>query len=269
MLTLGVGVAITSTRNNWGGDLPPPPPPPPPASFSPADLWLASESGGAWDASDLSIQRIARDGTGAAPGSGDPVGYVNDLGPNGEALEAPSDSARAIVVDVADRTGWRLDGLQDFFRTVNAMTGPSATTIMAVTSIVPSSSGNGLISLDSTVGGNSGTYRLISANSSEFRGRLRADDLPELSAQATGFSGVITLEWDFTAGTVTLRNNGTELTSARGYTTAMSDAQMIFGASRTQVSPIACDIGAIIHIGRVLTPAELADAEAWATDRLL
>ena len=245
-------------------------PPPPPSAFNPSDLWLGSEAGGWWDLSDLSTLRIARDGSGASPTLGEPVGHVVDQGPNGLHLEALSDSARPIVVQQGPRYGLRLDGLADFLRTTSEVLGPDSTTIIAASSLVPHTNTDGLFGLDSLSDSPTGTYRLVSNNDQGlFRARLRSTGLPQLAVQSFHVTGIFTLIWDFAAGTVSLRANGSVIRSESGYLSSIATRRVIFGADRTHTSPLESELGAIIHIGRSLAPSELTDAEAWATARLL
>lgn len=244
-------------------------PPPTPPAFSPSDLWLGAEAGGWWDLSDISSLRIARDGTGAAPIVGEPVGHAQDLGPNGLALEATSDSARPIMIQQDGRLGLRLDGLADYLQTASSVPGPNATTIVAASNITSSTDLDGLMSL-SRASGSNGTYHLVSSSSTGgFLGQLRTNNLPGIPAQASDISGVLTLSWDLNAGVVVLRANGVELASKGGYTASTTTERLIFGADRSGTAPLGCDLGAIIHINRVLTPSELTAAETWATARLL
>lgn len=62
----------------------------------------------AWfDLQDPATMTIARDGTGAAPGNGDPVGQITDISGRGVTWTAPADAQRPILR--SDDNGWRLD----------------------------------------------------------------------------------------------------------------------------------------------------------------
>jgi len=243
-------------------------PPPPPPVFSPSDLWLGAETGGWWDLSKLSTMTIARDGTGASPLLGEPAGFVTDQGPNGLALEAFSDSSRPVAVNVNGQAGLRFDGLADFLRTTLPVSGPTMTTIVAATNLTATTTVDGLVSLSSG-SGTSGTFHLVSAHSSEFRARVRTTALPSIAAQAGPTSGVFCLEWNATSGSVTLRNNGSVFGSSMGYAGNLVSEELILAADRKASAPLACDLGAVIHIGRALTPTEITLAETWAAARLV
>lgn len=266
MLSLGIGVGITSIRNNSGSISPPPPPPP---SFDPADLWTASEAGGFWDFSDLSTLKVARDGTGAAPAVGDVVGHAVDQGPNALALETESDSARPTAVQTGSRIGLRFDGLADYLQTASALSQTSCTIIVAATAFGVSDASDGLFGLSTVGAGSTRTFQLNAGNATEFRARLQNNTIPSIAAQSGAVSGVMTLIMDQTAETIVLRDDGVQIGTVSGFTQNMQTRKMIFGADRTRTYPLGVDIGGIIHIGKALSGSDLTDAETWATARLV
>ena len=262
-LSLGIPLAARAAP----GDGHPPPPPPPP-SFTPSDLWVASETGGWWDFSNLSTLRVARDGTGPAPVPGDPVGRASDQGPNGLDLAAPGDSSRPLAV-TSPGPGLRFDGIADHLVTEAALSGPDMTIIIAASALWTDDAVDGLVA-NSSANGNSGTFHLVSGvPGGSFNARLRTTDLPSWGILPSPVAGVLTLVWDSIAGAVSLRQDGQVVVSETGYAGNLADQPYLIAGNRSATAFQAADIGAVIMIGRILTAAELAEAEAWAATRLM
>jgi hypothetical protein len=109
MLGLGLSIPAVAARGRGGGA----------PAFTPASLFASGEQGAFFDASDLSSMTIARDGTGAAPTVGDPVGRILDRsGRNNHAI-APSDAARPVLRQTAGGLYYlEFDGTDDRMLTV-------------------------------------------------------------------------------------------------------------------------------------------------------
>lgn len=98
-------------------------PPAPAPSFSPADLFAASEKGWWYDPGDLAslFQDIA--GTIAVTAVGQPVGRMRDKSGNANHLVAISDAARGVLQQAANGFYYiYCDGVDDGYKTVGAVT---------------------------------------------------------------------------------------------------------------------------------------------------
>jgi hypothetical protein len=87
------------------------------AAWTPDNLWLASEAGGWWDASDLASMKQSNAGSTNVATDADPVGYWLDQGPNAHAVVSAADDTTRPAYKTSGGLHWvEFDGSNDVLR---------------------------------------------------------------------------------------------------------------------------------------------------------
>lgn len=244
------------------------------ASWTPDDLWLASEVGGWWDASVLASMKQSNAGSTDVASDADPVGYWLDQGPNAHAITSVADDTTRPAYKTSGGLHWvEFDGSNDVLRKASdvGIYGAGACTVMIAAKANPGT-GKNLISE-----GNSGSspplyvpVRSSASTATTGTQYIRGDDSAvdqDFATSASFFDNTDDVLTVVDSGSAfTLYKDGTQVATA-GYTRSPGATMNRFAVgaliSTTTNSWFATRIYALIVIGRALDSTERAAATTW------
>lgn len=209
-----------------------------------ASLFAAGEAGGYWDFTDLASLRIARDGTGAPPAVGDPVGWAADKSGNGNHLSTNADNSRFTAV--AD--GAVSDGVNDtLYRMLSPSIGPPFEVVICFEQLAYAGADKRILAAYI------GSWWLLQGPAS---GDVRFFDGiygPTLNA---GLARETVVDGYFNGGYGSVAINGGAMQSAPG--TGQSLDAILLGTDASGQHPTSIRFKQLLIIGRALTASERA-----------
>ena len=224
------------------------------------------------------LASLSQDAAGGVPvtAAGQPVGRMADQGAAGRHVSQSVSAARPTYqIDAGGRPYLYFDAVDDWLSTAAFDWGSDAVTLVLALR-KRSDTGEGTLvhfgDFNSTpsflVGGPGGSP------SDKFfafsRGTTRTPTISTSPAHSAPLAAVVAMQGRISTDTNILRINGVQVSSAAGDQGASASygvQQMFIGRRGGTVAPAQMDLYGLIAINRLLEPAELTAAEAWAFAR--
>lgn len=234
-------------------------------AWSPADLFGASEPGIAYDFSDATKLYTDTGRTTLVTTAGDLIASVTDLSGNGKhASQATSGNRPTWQTTYAN-----FPGVDDFLTTaaIDFTATDQVTVVVGLYTASDAAIGN---VLELGTGGENGSFRITSPSaaataSDNFTSRGTANATPSVVRSAAPVNSTLSAQGDISADLSRLRRNGgTWGTSATDQGTGnLRNGAIYIGRRGVATQPFNGRIYRMIVIGRLLSDAELLEAEAW------